>query len=124
MTSERFEYAVQPIIAAELGANETVKAKVLSYSEIEESFRELLLELERHPLDEESIVEKGGLLLFALGVCISQMRAPYSTPNPEKSKHLTTLEKASASITYTINTCTLEEVTKQVSTAYSAFGIQ
>ena len=124
MTSERFEYAVQPIIAADLGANETVKAKVLSYSEIEETFKELLLELERHPLDEESIVEKGGLLLFALGVCISQMRAANSTPNPEKSKHLATLEKASASITYKINTCTLEEVTKQVSAAYRAFGIQ
>ena len=102
----------------------TVKAKILSYSEIEEIFKELLLELERHPLDEESIVEKGGLLLFALGVCISQMKAPNSTPNPEKGKHLAILEKASACITYKINTCTIEEVTKQVSAAYRAFGVQ
>ncbi len=99
-----------------------MKAKVLSYAEIEEIFKELLLELERHPLDEESIVEKGGLLLFALGVCISQMRAPNSTPYPEKSKHLAILEKASASITYNINTCTLEEVRRQVSAAYRAYG--
>ncbi len=101
-----------------------MKARVLSYSEIEEAFRELLAELERRPLDEEFIVEKGGLLLFALGVCISQMKAPNSTPYQEKGKHLATLEKASAAITYKVNTCTVEEIATQASAAYRAFGIQ
>ena len=52
-------------------SGKSVKARVLSYYEIEERFKEILTELDRHPLDEEFVVEKGGLLLFALGVCIS-----------------------------------------------------
>ena len=51
-------------------AGKSVKARVLSYYEIEERFRKTLTELDRHPLDEESVVEKGGELLFLLGVCI------------------------------------------------------
>ena len=101
-----------------------MKARVIGYSEVKERFKELLTELERRPLDEECVVEKGGLLLFALGVCISQMKAPNSTSYPEKSKHLAILEKASAAITYKINTCTVEEVAKQVNAAYQAFGVQ
>jgi hypothetical protein len=101
-----------------------VKAIVLTYYDIEERFREILTKLECRPLDEESIVEKGGELLFALGVCISQMKAPNSTAYPEKGRHLAILEKASAAITYKINTCTVEEVAKQVNAGYPAFGVQ
>ncbi len=101
-----------------------MKARVLSYYDIEERFKEILTELERRPLDEEHIVEKGGELLLVLGVCISQLKAPDSTSYPEKSKHLATLETATAAITYKINTCTVEEVAEQVSAAYRAFGVQ
>jgi hypothetical protein len=75
-------------------------------------------------LDEESVVKKGGELLFLLDVCISQMKAPASTSYSEKDRHLATLEKASAAITYKINTCTVEEIKRQVNTAYRAFGVQ
>lgn len=101
-----------------------MKARVLSYSEIEVRFKEILTELEGRPLDEESIVEKGGRLLLALSVCISQMKAPDSASYPEKNEHLATLKKASAAITYKINTCTVEEITRQVNVAYQAFGVQ
>ena len=80
------------------------------------------MEIDGRPLDEESIVEKGGELLFLLGVCISQMKAPNADSYPEKGKHLATLEKAYAAITYSINKCTIEEVTTQVNVAYQAFG--
>ena len=56
-----------------------MKARVLSYYEIEERFRETLAELGRRPLDEKSVVEKGGELLFLLAVCINQMKAPNGT---------------------------------------------
>ena len=42
--------------------------RVPSYSEIEDRFIKSLAELERRPLNEESIVEKGSLLLFGSGV--------------------------------------------------------
>ncbi len=100
-----------------------MKVRVLSYYEIEERFKEILTELDRRPLDEESVVEKGGGLIFLLRVCISQMKAPNSTSYPDKSKHLATLEKASAAITYKINACTVEELTTQVNAAYQAFGV-
>lgn len=101
-----------------------MKARVLSYSEIEERFQDVLTELARPQLDEDSIVEKGGELLFLLGVCISQMEAPDSTPYPDKSRHLAVLKEASAAITYKINTCTVDEVASQVTAAYQAFGVQ
>ena len=100
-----------------------MKARVLSYEEIEERFKETLTELGRRPLDEESVIEKGGGLLFLLTLCISQMKAPNSTSYPDKSKHIATLEKASAAITYKINACTVEEITTQVNAAYRAFGV-
>ncbi len=101
-----------------------MKARVLCYSEIEDRFIEILAELERRPLDEVSIVEKGSLLLFGIGVCISQMKATDSTSYPNMTKHLAILEKASAAITYKLNTCTVEEVRQQITTAYQAFGVQ
>ena len=101
-----------------------VKARVLSYSEIEDRFIKIVAELECRHLDEESIVEKGSLLLFGIGVCISQMKAPDSTSYPDKTKHLAILEKASAAITYKLNTCTVEEVRQQVTTTYQAFGVR
>jgi hypothetical protein len=69
-------------------AEKSVKARVLTYYEIEERFKEILTELDLRPLGEESVVEKGGELLFLFGVCISQMKAPNSTSYPEKSNHL------------------------------------
>jgi hypothetical protein len=100
-----------------------VKARLLSYYEIEERFKGVLAELGRPQLDERSIVEKGGELLFLLGVCISQMEVPNSTSYPEKSRHLANLKKASAAITYKINTCTVDEVATQVTSAYQAFSV-
>ena len=101
-----------------------MKARVLTYMEIEQRFKEVLTELARRPLDEEIVVEKGGELLLALRLCISQMKAPNSTSYTGKSNHLAILEKASAAITYKINTCTVEEITTQVNAAYRAFGVQ
>jgi hypothetical protein len=101
-----------------------MKARVLSFYDIEERFKEILTELERRPLDEEHIVEKGSELLLVLGVCISQMKAADSTSYPEKRMHLATLETATAAITYKINTCTVDEVAEQVNAAYRAFGVQ
>ena len=101
-----------------------MKARVLSHSEIEERFRDILTELARPQLDEKSIVEKGGELLFLLGVCISQMEAPDGTCYPDKSRHLAVLKEASAAMTYKINTGAVDEVASQVPTAYQAFGVQ
>jgi hypothetical protein len=94
-----------------------VKARVLGYYEIEERFEDILKELTRPQFDEESIVEKGGKLLFLLGVCISQMEAPESSSYPEKSRHLAILKDASAAMAYKINACTVDEVARQVTSA-------
>jgi hypothetical protein len=99
-----------------------MKARVLNFLEIEERFRAILTKLEGRPRDEVLIIDMGSQLLFALGVCISQMKAPNSNSYPEKSRHLEILEKASSDITYKINTCTVEEIATQVNSAYRAFG--
>lgn len=100
-----------------------MKARVISYDEIEERFRQIQVDFDRRPLDEESIVDKGAELCLLLGVCISQMKASNSASYPEKRKHLTTLERAAEVITYSINTCTVEEVVAQTSAAYAVFGV-
>ena len=99
-----------------------MKARVLSYYEIEDKFVQILTELSKHPLDEESVIEVGRDLPFLLQLCVSQMKAPNAGTYPEKNKHIATLEKASAAITYKINACTVEEINKQVNAAYRAFG--
>ncbi len=102
----------------------SVKARIMSYSEIMERFREILAELEQQPLNEESILDKGAQLAFALDLCVGQMKSAQSTFYPEKRAHLAILEEAKGDITYKINTCTVEEISRQVTVAYKAFGIQ
>ena len=101
-----------------------VKARIISYSEIVDRFREILTELEQQPLNEESILDKGAQLAFALDLCVGQMKSAQSTFYPEKRAHLAILEEAQGDITYKINTCTVEEISRQVTVAYKAFGIQ
>lgn len=101
-----------------------VKARLISYTEIVERFREILTELERQPLNEELIVEKGAELLFGLGVCVEQMRSTRRTIDAEQRAQLAKLELAKGDITYKFNTCTVDEISKQVTLAYRAFGIQ
>lgn len=105
-------------------AEKNVKARLISYGEVEETFKQVLAELSVRPLDEERVIETGGYLVFLLGLCISQMNAHNSPSYPEKSNHLAILEKASTAITYKTNTCTVEEITDQVNLAYRAFGVQ
>ena len=100
-----------------------MKARVISYEEIEDRFRDILVELEHRTLDDELLVEQGVGLKLLLGVSVSQMKALNSRPYPEKVEHLATLEKALAAITYKLNTCTVEEVTVQIPIAYKAFGV-
>lgn len=52
------------------------------------------------------------------------MKAPDATTYPEKSRHLATLEKASATITYKMYTCTVGQIASQVNAAYRHFGVQ
>ena len=87
-------------------------------------FQEVLMALEHKPLDEQYVLDKGAQLIFALGISISQMKSADSAHYPEKSVHLTILEQAKRSITYKINTCTIEEISEQVTGAYKAFGVQ
>ena len=101
-----------------------MKARVLSFFEIEERFRSILIELARHPPDEDLIVKMGRELGFALGLCISQMKAPDSNPYPKKAEHIQILESASCDITYKFNTCTVEQIATQVNAAYRAFSAQ
>lgn len=101
-----------------------VKARLIGFSEIVERFREILSELERHPLNEKLIVEKGSQLAFVLELCVSQMKATRSTVNAERRAQLAILEVAKRNITYKMNTCTVDEISKQVTLAYKAFGIQ
>lgn len=98
-----------------------MKARIINYDEIEKGFREILKEAALYPLDEAAVVKKGGELIFLLGLCISQMKAPNSTSYPQRSEHLRILEEASNAITYKINTCTVEEVLTQIQAAYQAF---
>ena len=101
-----------------------MKARIIGYPEIEERFREIIAELGRHPLNEEFIVDRGAQLVFLLGVCVSQMKAANSSSYPEKTVHLARLEEAEGAITYKMNTCTVDEISRQVTVAYRAFGIQ
>jgi hypothetical protein len=101
-----------------------VKARIISYSEIEERFKQILTALEQHPLNEESILQQGAQLAFALDLCVGQMKSADSAYYPGKSVRLEILEKAKGAITYKINTCTIEEISTQVTAAYKTFGIQ
>lgn len=101
-----------------------MKARVISFLEVESRFRDLVVELDRRPMDEKLVLEKAAILPFVLRLCISQMNARDSASYPEKSRHLNILNTASESITYKMNTCTLEEVIAQVNKAYMAFGTQ
>ena len=87
---------MQPAIEVDQSTEVTkrVKVRIISYSEIMERFREILTELERQPLNEESILEKGAQLAFALDLCVGQMKAARSTSYPEKPAHLAILEEA------------------------------
>lgn len=100
-----------------------MKARALSYDEIEKKFGQILTELNKNPLDEKAVIEVGSELPFLLDLCISQMKAPDACTYPEKSRHLANLEKASAAVTYKINTCTVEEINEQVNAAYRALGM-
>ncbi len=101
-----------------------MKARIISYSEIKEMFQEILMALEHKPLDEQYILDKGAQLIFGLDICISQMKSADSAHYPEKSVHLAILEQTKRSITYKINTCTIEEISEQVTGAYRTFGVQ
>ncbi len=101
-----------------------MKARIISYSEIKEMFQEILMALEQKPLDEQYILDRGAQLNFALAICLSQMKSADSAHYPDKSVHLAILEQAERTITYKINTCTIEDISRQVTSAYRALGIQ
>ena len=101
-----------------------MKVRVLSFFEIEEKFKTLIVKFEDKPLDELFIIQEGNLLLFATGLCISQMKAADSKNYPDKAKHLKILEQALSAITFKMNTSSVDEVVEQISNAYKSFGIQ
>ena len=75
-----------------------MKVRVLSFFEIEEQFKPLIVKFGDESLDENYIVQEGNLLLFATGVCISQMKAADSKNYPDKARHLKILEEATAAV--------------------------
>lgn len=83
---------------------------------------DLCVELESSPLDTDSVIEKGQALPLLLRLCISQMQAPNSGNYPEKNEHYKILNMASKSITYKLNTCTLDEIRSQINEASKVFG--
>lgn len=101
-----------------------MKARKVGFLEIKNSFREVVVEIERRPIDEKLVLEKAGELSFLLNLCISQMKAADAAQYPGKNKHLNILQSASEAITYKMNTCTIEEAKHQVRKAYKAFGVQ
>ena len=101
-----------------------MKTRIIGFFEVEGMIREVLIALERSPMDEKLVLIKAAELLFILRLCISQINASDSDHYPEKNIHFKILQNASEAITYKINTCTIEEVKVQVSKAYMAFGIQ
>ena len=101
-----------------------MKMKVLSFFEIEERFKSILMELEDKSLDEDYIVQQGNMLLFATGVCVSQMKALNSESYPDKRKHVQILEEALSAITFKLNTSTIDEIVEQINVAYRSFGDQ
>jgi len=100
-----------------------LKGRLIGFWEVKDKFKEVTIDLDRRPMDEELVVKKAGELLFLLGVCLNQMKASNAASYPEKDKHLSILQSASEAITYKINTCTIEEVTNQVNQAYMAFEV-
>ena len=97
---------------------------MLSFFEIEEQFKALILKFGDESLEENYIIKEGNLLLFATGVCISQMKAADSKIYPDKDKHLKILEAALSAITFKLNTSAIDDVVDQISNAYKSFGIQ
>jgi len=100
-----------------------MKARVISFSEIEERFKTLIVKFEDESLDEDYIINEGNVLLFAIGVCVSQMKAVDSKKYSDKTKHLKILEEALSVIKFKLNTGTKNEVVDQISKAYKSFGI-
>ena len=101
-----------------------MKVRVLNFFEIEEKFKTFIVKFEDKSLDEQFIIQEGNLLLFATGLCISQMKAADSKNYPDKAKHLEILEEALSAIKFKLNTSTIDEVVDQISNAYKSFGIQ
>ena len=101
-----------------------MKVRVLNFFEIEEKFKTFIVKFEDKSLDEQFIIQEGNLLLFATGLCISQMKAADSKNYPDKAKHLKILEQALSAISFKLNTSTVDEVVEQISNAYKSFGIQ
>ena len=101
-----------------------MKVRVLSFFEIEEQFKTLIVKFKDESLDEKFIIKEGNLLLFATGLCISQMKAADSKNYPDKAKHLKILDEALSAITFKLNTSSIDEVVDQISNAYKSFGIQ
>ena len=100
-----------------------MKIRVISFSEVEDRIRDVVIELERKPMDEDLVIKKAGELPFILRLCLSQMNAGDAADYKEKSKHLEILQSASNAITYKMNTCTIEEAIVQVNKAFMAFGV-
>ena len=101
-----------------------MQTRVISFFEIEERMKDLILELESTPLDKESVLEKGQSLPFLLHLSISQMQSTNSKNYPGKEKHYEILKRASESITYKMNDCTITQIQRQINEAFKAFGIQ
>ena len=100
-----------------------MKSRVISFFEVEERVRDLVVELENKPVDADSIIEKGKVLPFMINLCISQMQAINSNSYPDKDKHHDMLQQASKVIKYKMNTCTYHEIKDQVNTAHRIFGV-
>ena len=101
-----------------------MKARIIDFYEVEASFREVVIELARRPMDKGLILDKAGQLSFLLRLCICQMKATDAAHYPGKDEHLKILKTASGEITYGMNTCTIEEADSQINKAYKAFGVQ
>jgi len=101
-----------------------MKIRIIDFYEVEDKFREVVIELARRPMDEKLILKKASQLSMLLRLCISQMKAADAAHYPGKSEHLEILHTASETMTYKINTCTIEEADSQINKAYKAFGVQ
>ena len=98
-----------------------MKARLLSFDEIEGRLKEVQIELAQHPVNEDSVLEMGRSIPFMVGLCISQMKAFNAASYPGKAEHVEILENASKLMTYSINTCTMDEIRVQVTNAYNLF---
>ena len=99
-----------------------MKARIISFFEVKEKIREVVIELDRRPMNEELVLKMTGELLFLVGICLNQMKAVDSASYPEKDEHLSILQSASETLRYKMNNCTIEEATIQINKAYLAFG--